>query len=112
MESSKMNETMQQELDFHFESSFMKPQTLFGNWYLLETSEGGVNLPVDEYGDNLTDDELAEATETDIEEVNKAQGFGARLSANGYTDCTEWTFFDTEEEAVKFLIDTYGKDDE
>ena len=106
-----MNENLQEELQIHFETSFMKPQTLFDNWYLLETTEGGMCLPMSEFGDNLTDDDLAGAVNSDIEEVNKAQGFGARLSASGYIDCTEWTFFDTEEEAVKYLIDTYGDDD-
>lgn len=28
----------------------------------------------------------------------------ARLSADGHMDCTEWTMFDTEEEALQFLL--------
>ena len=31
------------------------------------------------------------------------KGYGARLSAPGYLDCTEWTVFDTEEEANAYL---------
>lgn len=30
-------------------------------------------------------------------------GYGARLSANGYLDCTDWYVFDTEAEAEEHL---------
>lgn len=30
-------------------------------------------------------------------------GHGARLSAPGYLDCTEWSIFDTEQEAREYL---------
>jgi hypothetical protein len=43
--------------------------------------------------------------------VRVVDGYGARLSAPGYLDCTEWTVFDTEEEAEKYLLDTFGDDD-
>ena len=33
--------------------------------------------------------------------------WGARLSAPGYLDCTEWCVFDTEAEAAQYLLDTY-----
>lgn len=38
------------------------------------------------------------------------KGYGARLSAPGYLDCTEWTVFDTEEEAREYLAETYPDD--
>ena len=31
--------------------------------------------------------------------------YGARLSAPGYLDCTEWEVFDTEQEACSYLAD-------
>jgi hypothetical protein len=40
------------------------------------------------------------------------EGFGARLSAPGYLDCTEWSVFDTEQEAWDYLEEMYGDDDE
>lgn len=40
------------------------------------------------------------------------KGYGARLSAPGYLDCTEWTVFDTEEEAREYLAETYPEDSE
>jgi hypothetical protein len=40
------------------------------------------------------------------------KGFGARLSAPGYLDCTEWTVFDTEDEAREYLAENYPDEDE
>lgn len=46
-----------------------------------------------------------------VEQIHSVQavfGHGVRLSAPGYLDCTEWSVFDTEEEAVKYLDEMYG----
>ena len=40
------------------------------------------------------------------------QGYGARLSAPGYLDCTPWSVFETEEEAERYLEEMYGDDEE
>ena len=41
-----------------------------------------------------------------------AHGYFARLSASGYLDCTKWGGpFETEAEAARYLIDTYGNED-
>lgn len=39
------------------------------------------------------------------------KGYGARLSAPGYLDCTEWTVFDTEGDAREYLAEMYGDAD-
>ena len=39
------------------------------------------------------------------------QGYGARLSAPGYMDCTEWCVFDSVEEAEEYLTETYGDEE-
>ena len=39
--------------------------------------------------------------------VTIIQGFGARMSAPGYMDCTEWTVFETRVEAAEYLLETY-----
>lgn len=44
-------------------------------------------------------------------EINLIEGYGARLSAPGYMDCTEWSVYDTAEKAQEYL-DTYYTDDE
>lgn len=47
-----------------------------------------------------------------IETVGVSEGYGARLSAPGFMDCTEWTVFKTEKEAEDYLEETYGDDEE
>lgn len=34
-------------------------------------------------------------------------GYGARLTAPGYLDCTEWVVFDTVQEAIDYLESMY-----
>jgi hypothetical protein len=46
-----------------------------------------------------------------IDTVELIEGFGARLSAPGYMDCTEWCVFETEEEATTYLVEMYGDDE-
>jgi hypothetical protein len=43
-----------------------------------------------------------------IDGVEYIEGHGARLSAPGYMDCTDWSVFDTVEEAEAYLDDMYG----
>jgi hypothetical protein len=38
-----------------------------------------------------------------IQEWKTIRGYGARMSAPGYLDCTDWTVFETAEEAEEFL---------
>jgi len=42
-----------------------------------------------------------------IKEAGIVEGYGARLSAPGYMDCTEWGVFDTPEAAREHLIEMY-----
>jgi hypothetical protein len=44
--------------------------------------------------------------------INLIEGWGARLSAPGYLDCTEWTVWDTREEAVESFNSYDEGDDE
>jgi hypothetical protein len=39
------------------------------------------------------------------------KGYGARLSAPGYLDCTEWSVFATKEEAEEYLNEFYPEDE-
>ena len=47
-----------------------------------------------------------------IYSVECKEGWGARLSAPGYMDCTEWAVYDTEEEARAELEEMYPDDDD
>jgi hypothetical protein len=67
----------------------------------------------------LTDDERAKYAnqiqgyvEDTPETWENVKGYGARLSAPGYLDCTEWTVFDTTEEAITFLDKYYPEDED
>ena len=58
-------------------------------------------------------------TDTDCEGVFNAskweyvdEQFGARLSMPGYLDCTEWTVFDTHEEARAFIEEEWPEEAE
>jgi hypothetical protein len=55
---------------------------------------------------------LSDYCEGTIQEWKTIRGHGARLSAPGYLDCTEWTVFDTEKEAEEYLDEMYGDDEE
>jgi len=46
----------------------------------------------------------------DVRRIIVRPMFGARLSAPGYMDCTEWSCFETEEAAARDLYDTFGGD--
>ena len=84
--------TIWDELDEAFGDDFMVPNIVEDTMYLCVfgwTPEPEVN---------------GGATE-------EATGFWARLSAPGYLDCTDWSGpFDTEEEAARYLLETYGGD--
>lgn len=48
----------------------------------------------------------------DLQEVSVKTAWGARYSAPGYLDCTDWVMGDTEEEAVAECKEMYGNDDD
>jgi hypothetical protein len=94
------------------------------SWFRVETDNGtecfpadlvgsipdmGFDSDSDDYWDHV--DTLQTYTEGKPQSWETVQGYGARLSAPGYMDCTEWGVFDTEEEAEKYLQDTYDDDD-
>ncbi|SRR6266550_4100427 len=107
--------------------SFMEKQVREGRWLRVETMGGsteyvsvfdtGLDIP---NGNNFDDPDVAKTigqyTEDRPETWENIKGYGARLSAPGYLDCTEWTVFDTSEEAEEYLkemdIDEDSTDDE
>jgi hypothetical protein len=48
---------------------------------------------------------------SEIFDVIEREGYGARLSAPGYLDSTDWTVFDTAKEAEDYLDDLTEGDD-
>lgn len=114
------------------DAGFMQSDIMPGDFWDIETSTGSscilpadlVTLPdsrVDESNDAngekraLFLDYIPESCypckePADIVSAERKTGYGARLSAPGYLDCTEWTLFDTELEAIKYIVETYGED--
>jgi hypothetical protein len=97
-------------------------------WIELDGTCGTTALPIDVFtkvqiaiadsvdgDDNAEPDDLTahfgEYYEGTVQSVSVREGYGARLSAPGYLDCTEWCVFDTPEEAQEYLTEMYGEDE-
>src|SRR5262245_42806622 len=109
----------------------MEHQIEFGEWYAVEGPQGNEWIPadivtgtIDEHFNPYVSGEgyinpaiplpayLRDYCEnTTAWVIAKVRGWGARLSAQGYLDCTEWVVFDTEAEAQEYLEKTYGDDE-
>lgn len=94
-------------------------------WYEIDGPQGREFVPADLVG---TEDEelnrfiegemkgpvpeaLAQYCEnTEAWTIERTEGYGARMSAPGYLDCTDWSVFDTPEKAEKHLDEMYGDD--
>lgn len=118
---------------------FMSPEiTNRIGWYVIETTNGTSYIPVSDVGvlpglakDNDDDVNIVsfpdDATEHDratirdmlrdfvhpdnIQTVERIDGYGARLSASGYMDCTDWIVCDTDHDAIVSLVDAYENPD-
>lgn len=84
--------------------SFMKPQIMFGEWWRVETTSG-IEFVDASFIDKET---IPECCEGEIlENPELIEGYGARLSAPGYLDCTSWSVHDTEQDAENELREMY-----
>ena len=102
--------------------AFMEPQIEFGEWYEIDGPNGTEVIPADIVGDVDLDDfgsgnDIPDALDSYCENrtaysIQKREGWGARLSAPGYLDCTDWSVFDSEDEARSYLAEMYGDNDE
>lgn len=96
---------------------FTKKQIVYDRWFEVDTAQGIWFIPQDLIGKIMhpKKSDLLDYTEChdvdDIYSVRVIDGYGARMSAPGYLDCTEWTVFDTEEDANNYLDEYYGEDD-
>ncbi len=95
---------------------FMEPQiTKRVKWYEIETDNGSTYYV--EADCAMKVEELADYAPEGCGKPVQATlivGHGARLSAPGYMDCTDWTVFETAKGAASFLLETYydSPDDE
>lgn len=89
---------------------FMQKQINYNRWFIVETNQGTEAILQDLIGKTLNPSkkELQPFIEgNEIYSVNVVDGYGARLSAPGYLDCTEWVVFETEEQAKQYLDEMY-----
>lgn len=104
--------------------SFMEHDyTSLTTWIVIDGTNGITYLEADTFPEiqraiNLGNDSEAEELAIDyydghqIFSVELAEGYGARTSAPGYLDCTEWSVFDTLEAAREYLNEYYPDDSE
>ena len=115
--------------------SFMQPEIIYGLWLRVDTTNGTWWLPEDPVGpvflkhdvayevewENLEEDsnlkalvyaleDYVGADRTEIYELTLVEGWGGRMSAPGYLDCTEWTVLPEREDVEAVLEDMYGGD--
>jgi hypothetical protein len=106
-------------------SNFMPSQvTGLQSWLRVETTQGtefvnvaGTSLfvrdsqtlthPMSDSDREETIERIRHYTDGKPQSWENIKGYGARLSAPGYLDCTEWTVFDTREEAEAYLDENY-----
>lgn len=100
--------------------SFMEPDIVFGDWYEIDGPMGTEYIPADLVG-TITIECPASGEErfpipsqlqaycqnNEAWRLELITGYGARLSAPGYLDCTEWAVFETEDEAREYLRENY-----
>ena len=107
---------------------FMQPEVTYGRWYEIETLDGYYALPFELIGDayivsdrwvdaedepNLVDriNQYVGVPRDRVLAVQTIDGWGARLSASGYLDCTDWCVFQTEQEARDYASWLSEKDE-
>ena len=80
---------------------FMEPQiTHRDSWWVIETD---LSTTFERYESAKRSTEMPDNRYL----IDFTTGYGARLSAPGYLDCTDWCVFDTEQEAIDYLAETY-----
>lgn len=112
--------------------AFMQPQIIKQRWLTIDGPDCTEYIPADlvrepslggfgedkrkqfveceEYKDFIFDHAKDYCENTKFWELAFVDGFGARFSAPGYMDATDWSVFDTEAEAIKYLLDQHLED--
>ena len=112
--------------------AFMQPEIIKQRWLSIDGPNGSEYIPADlvrepslgsfgeakrkqfaeceEFKAYVFDHAKDYCENTKFWELAFVDGFGARFSAPGYLDCTDWSVFDTEAEAIKYLLDQHLED--
>ncbi len=94
--------------------SFMQPQITHEHFQIIETTKEGTIVTPEVCAEYPGNDDAAKAYDVEPSDVSIVFGWGARLSAPGFMDCTEWVVFDTKKEAAEHLLEMFedGFDDD
>lgn len=80
--------------------TFMERQiTDIMEWFVVDSPSGTDYFP----GDMFSVNDIVSMYQNVSIDLTTTYGYGARLSAPGYSDCTDWCVFDTESEAEEHL---------
>jgi hypothetical protein len=120
-------EPVEQHVPEPFAGQFMQPFIDEQDYAEVETSDGTFFLPESVCGafgvafQGLVDAEdrvwatLVDMLKPYVEapprvwlSIERKHGFVCRMSAAGYMDCTDWSAFDTRQEAWDHLVEQYG----
>jgi hypothetical protein len=106
--------------------AFMQPEILLAIWVQIDGSHGITFLPGEVDSDlaralgekHISDERMNELVEEaapyyegSIDSLEVVFGYGARMQAPGYMDCTEWSVFSTRTQAEAYLRDNYLDDE-
>ena len=83
--------------------SFMQQEVRLGDWIVVKGDWDVHIYPADLFS---TDWAKNEHPDSEVELVKDQ--YGARMSAPGYLDCTEWCLFETKQEAIDCLDEYFG----
>ena len=91
--------------------TFMQKQiTDRRTWYSVEGTHGTEFFDAEDFTLQGARENYS-GHEINVYTVDTVIGYGARLSAPGYLDCTEWTVFDSVSEAEDYLAEFHGDED-
>ena len=89
--------------------AFMKPHYLKTRWIEIDGTQGTRYYMTDWFTKASAVKDY-KAYGDGIYEVNIIPGYGARLTAPGYLDATDWVVFDTLGEAKEYIEETFDVD--
>jgi hypothetical protein len=95
--------------------AFMNLYTRHGKWFTVTSTNGESTLLTDDWlGANPTLDDFADYVESgEPAEFEEETGWGARYSAPGYMDATDWVgVYPTEEQARDEAVSIYGDEED
>lgn len=111
MQQQKTNSQWNEFLDKWYDK-LLKPEVLHGEWWVVTDAfdEEEAFFPADLFTKEQAINAFLGNTNslTRTGSCKGKTGWGARLSAPGYLDSTEWSLFESEQEAQEYLMEVYG----